>query len=81
MNEDEAPVDYFRARISEYGFEEGLPEPLLLGRHILEAEIVNSPGPAIGRILKAVYERQLDGEIASFEEALSLARQIADEDR
>jgi tRNA nucleotidyltransferase (CCA-adding enzyme) len=79
MNEDEVPVDYFRARISEYGFEAGLPEPLLLGRHILEEGIVKSPGPAIGRILKAVYERQLDGEIVSFEEALSLARQIADE--
>jgi hypothetical protein len=72
-------VDYFRARISEYGFEDGLPEPLLFGRHLLEEEIVKRPGPAVGRILKAVYERQLDGEITSLEEALSLARLIADE--
>ncbi|MEW6212043.1 MAG: hypothetical protein AB1631_27050 [Acidobacteriota bacterium] len=79
LGSDTASVDYFRARISEYGFESGLPEPLLLGRHILEDGIVRSPGPAIGRILKAVYERQLDGEIVSLEEALSLARRIADE--
>ncbi len=81
MDSDVASVDYFRARIKEYGFEAGLPEPLLMGRHILEEGIVNRPGPAVGRILKAVYERQLDGQITSLEEALSLARRIAGEDK
>ncbi len=81
MDGDTDSVDYFRARIKEYGFEEGLPEPLLFGRHVLEEGIVNRPGPAVGRILKAVYERQLDGEITSLEEALSLARRIIDADK
>jgi hypothetical protein len=34
------------------------------------------PGPAVGRIVKAVYERQLDGAVTDLEGALAEARAI-----
>jgi hypothetical protein len=35
-----------------------------------------TPGPRIGEVLKAVYERQLDGEIRTTEEGVELARNL-----
>ena len=32
-----------------------------------------APGPEVGRIVKAVYERQLDGEVQDREQALAAA--------
>ncbi|MDX1950956.1 MAG: polynucleotide adenylyltransferase [Verrucomicrobiota bacterium] len=45
------------------------PAPLLLGRHLIERGI--PPGPRIGQILDAAYEEQLEGQIASLEQALA----------
>ncbi len=33
-------------------------------------------GPEVGRILRAVYERQLDGAVTSLEEAIGEARRL-----
>jgi hypothetical protein len=35
-----------------------------------------APGPAIGRILHHVYERQLDGSVTTVDEGLALARTL-----
>ena len=48
------------------------PEPLLLGRDVLALGV--APGPEVGRIVKAVYERQLDGAVTTLEEAEQEAR-------
>ena len=69
-------MDWFLDRARALGVEHEAPAPLLLGRHLLALGL--SPGPEIGRILKAVYERQLDGEVASLEEALDAARELLD---
>ncbi len=69
-----ATLDWFLDRARALGVEHEAPAPLLLGRHLLQMGL--SPGPEIGRILKAVYERQLDGEVTSLEEALSAARDL-----
>jgi hypothetical protein len=37
------------------------------------------PGPAMGTVLKKVYERQLDGEITTEEEGIALARRLMGE--
>jgi hypothetical protein len=37
------------------------------------------PGPAVGEVLKQVYERQLDGSVADFDSAFALARDLARE--
>ena len=44
------------------------PEPVLLGRHLIEQGY--APGPKMGRILAAVYDAQIEGEIASLEDAM-----------
>ena len=35
------------------------------------------PGPRVGEILKAVYERQLDGEVTTVEDAIAAAKHFA----
>ncbi len=69
-----ATLDWFLDRARALGVEHEAPAPLLLGRHLLQMGL--SPGPQIGRIVKAVYERQLDGEITSLQEARDAARRL-----
>ncbi|PYT04577.1 MAG: hypothetical protein DMF60_14880 [Acidobacteria bacterium] len=63
--------DWFIARARALGVEHGPPAPLLLGRHMVEAGF--KPGPQMGRLLRSIYEMQLDGEVTTLEEALSVA--------
>ena len=44
-------------------------EPLILGRHLRSRRL--RPGPRYGRLLRACYEAQLDGEFADVEGGLS----------
>ena len=62
-------MDWFLERARALGVEHQPPAPLLLGRHVLELGI--PPGPRVGVLLKAVYEKQLDGEIETFDDALT----------
>jgi poly(A) polymerase len=54
------------------------PEPLLSGRDLLE-RFAMEPGPAIGRVLRALQEAQAMGEVTTTEEALQLAQSLLDE--
>jgi tRNA nucleotidyltransferase (CCA-adding enzyme) len=47
---------------------------LLLGRHLPELGL--TPGPRVGEVLKQIYEKQLDGAIASVDEGIEEARRI-----
>ena len=69
---DCSAMAWFLERAKSLGVEHEAPKPLLLGRHLLEMGMV--PGPAIGVILKQVYERQLDGEIVTLEDGIEAAR-------
>ena len=71
---DCSAMDWFLEKARELGVDRSPPKPLLLGRHLLELGM--TPGPGIGALLKQVYEKQLDGEITSTEEAVALASQI-----
>jgi tRNA nucleotidyltransferase (CCA-adding enzyme) len=71
---DCSAMDWFLERARELGVDRSPPKPLLLGRHLLDLGML--PGPAIGELLKQVYERQLDGEITTTEQAVTLASQI-----
>lgn len=51
------------------------PEPLLDGRTLM-AELGIGPGPAVGRMLRAIEEAQAAGEVATRDEALTLARSL-----
>ena len=68
---DCSAMTWFLERAHALGVEHAPPRPLLLGRHLLALGI--APGPAMGALLRRVYERQLDGEVTTLEEALQAA--------
>jgi tRNA nucleotidyltransferase (CCA-adding enzyme) len=70
-------MDWFLERARALGVEHAPPAPLVLGRHLLALGM--TPGPKVGEVLKQVYERQLDGEIATTEEGIKVARAILSE--
>ena len=65
--------DLARERLAQFAAEPILPPPLLTGRDLLALGF--TPGPPLGRLLKAAYTRQLNG--ASREELLAFARDNA----
>jgi tRNA nucleotidyltransferase (CCA-adding enzyme) len=72
---DCSAMDWFLQRARELGVEHAPPAPLVKGRHLVELGV--APGPALGEILRHVYERQLDGSVADFDAAFALARELA----
>jgi tRNA nucleotidyltransferase (CCA-adding enzyme) len=76
-NFDCAAMDWFIDRARTLGVEHQPPEPLLMGRHLLELGL--APGPRIGHVLKQVYEKQLDGAITTVEEGIAEARRVISE--
>jgi tRNA nucleotidyltransferase (CCA-adding enzyme) len=71
---DCSAMDWFVDRARALGVEHQAPDPLLLGRHVLELGV--PPGPRVGEVLKAIYEKQLDGEIRSLDDGISAAREL-----
>jgi tRNA nucleotidyltransferase (CCA-adding enzyme) len=69
---DCSAMDWFRERARRLGVEHQPPAPILLGRHLLELGMM--PGPEMGRLLKQVYERQLDGSVTCVEEGIAVAK-------
>lgn len=65
---------WFLDRAQALGVEHEPPRPLLLGRHLIALGV--APGPAMGDILRAVYEQQLDGTIATQADAEAAAKAI-----
>ena len=66
-------MDWFIGRVRELDAHR-LPAPILHGRDLLAIGMV--PGPALGRVLRAVYEKQLDGDIDNHASALDAAREL-----
>jgi tRNA nucleotidyltransferase (CCA-adding enzyme) len=70
---DCSAMDWFLERARELGVDRRPPEPLLRGRHLLDLGM--QPGPRMGELLKQIYERQLDGEVTTTEQGITLASQ------
>jgi len=66
--------EWFIQRSRELQVEQRPPDPLLLGRHLLELGI--EPGPRMGEITRAVYEMQLDGRVRSLDDAIEEAKKL-----
>ncbi|HSE23205.1 MAG TPA: HD domain-containing protein [Pyrinomonadaceae bacterium] len=64
--------EWFIERARELQVDSGPPQPLLLGRHLLEMGL--EPGIRIGEITAAIYEMQLDGRVRSVDEAKNAAK-------
>tara|TARA_B100001123_G_scaffold206449_1_gene233972 strand:+ start:7167 stop:8594 length:1428 start_codon:yes stop_codon:yes gene_type:complete len=69
---DCSAMDWFLERARALGIEHEAPAPLLLGRHLLQLGLL--PGPEVGKLLKHIYERQLDGTVRSVDQAISEAK-------
>ena len=71
---DCSAMDWFLERARELGVQHAPPEPLVKGRHLLALGL--TPGPRVGVVLRQIYEKQLDGSIATVEDGLALAKEI-----
>ena len=68
--------EWFVQRAKELNVEQRPPDPLLLGRHLIELGV--PPGPRMGEITRAVYEMQLDGRVRTLDDAIRQARKLID---
>ena len=75
---DAEAQEWFINRARELAVEQRPPEPLLMGRHLLEMGL--APGKKMGEITRAVYEMQLDGRVRTLEEAKDAARKTLSAD-
>ena len=66
--------EWFIGKVRALSVESRPPRPILMGRHLLEMGL--KPGPIIGRVTKAVYEKQLDGQVKDLEDATREARRL-----
>jgi tRNA nucleotidyltransferase (CCA-adding enzyme) len=67
-------MEWFRERVRQLDVAVRPPEAILKGRDLVALGV--PPGPEVGRVLRAVYERQLDGAVTTLEEARAEARRI-----
>ena len=67
-------IRWFAERARALGVEHAAPDPIVKGRHLLGLGV--PPGPGMGRLLKEVYERQLDGRVTTLDEGLAVAREL-----
>jgi tRNA nucleotidyltransferase (CCA-adding enzyme) len=75
---DAEAQEWFIARARELTVERRPPEPLLLGRHLLDMGL--SPGPKMGEVTRAVYEMQLDGRVTTLDQARQAAGKMISTD-
>jgi tRNA nucleotidyltransferase (CCA-adding enzyme) len=71
---DCSAMDWFLERARELGVQHAPPDPLVKGRHLLALGL--TPGPRIGEVLRQIYEKQLDGSIATIDDGVALAKEI-----
>ena len=71
-------MEWFRDKVRALAVERQPPPPLLQGRDVLALGL--PPGPEVGRIVRAVYERQLDGAVTTLEEARAEAASLLRKD-
>jgi tRNA nucleotidyltransferase (CCA-adding enzyme) len=74
---DAEPMEWFIKRVRELEIVNEAPQPVLLGRHLIELGL--EPSKKFGVILDAVYELQLDGKIDGLEEAVAAAKELVAE--
>ena len=71
---DCSAMDWFVDRARALGVEHAAPAPLVLGRHLIELGV--RPGPEMGRLLRQIYEQQLDGTITTLEEGIAVTKRL-----
>lgn len=72
--DDFPEAEYFLKKAEELNIEKAKPQPIILGRDLIDMGF--RPGAEIGKILKEIYELQLDGKIKTLEEAKQKAAEF-----
>jgi tRNA nucleotidyltransferase (CCA-adding enzyme) len=70
--------EWFIQKVRELDIEKRAPEPILLGRHLIEQGLI--PGPKFKQVLDHVYELQLDGKVASLDQAIHEAKVFSEKE-
>jgi len=70
-------MEWFLERVRQLDVAERPPSPLLKGRDVVALGV--APGPEVGRIVREVYERQLDGAVTTIDEAREEARRLLEQ--
>ena len=73
-DEQIAACQWFIERARKLNIEHAPPKLLLQGRHLQEMGL--KPSPLFGRIIKAIYEMQLDESVMNLEEARAAAEDM-----
>lgn len=71
---DSKAQEWFIAKVRELQIEKKAPDPILMGRHLIELGM--DPSPDFKRINDAVYEMQLDGTVTDLAEAVEQAKRL-----
>ncbi len=66
--------EWFIDRVRSLQIEKKAPDPILLGRHLIDLDL--KPSPEFKRILDAVYEMQLDGHVSGIDDAIVEAKRL-----
>lgn len=66
--------EWFIEKVRQLQIEKKAPEPILMGRHLIELGL--DPSPEFRKILDAVYELQLDGKVGDLDAALGEATKM-----
>jgi tRNA nucleotidyltransferase (CCA-adding enzyme) len=67
-------MEWFLERVRQLDVAERPPEPLLKGRDVVALGV--APGPEVGRVVREIYERQLDGVVTTLEQAKAEAARL-----
>jgi tRNA nucleotidyltransferase (CCA-adding enzyme) len=70
---DDAAAEWLKERAAALDVLAQKPKPLLMGRHLIDLGM--KPGVEFKAILSGAFERQLDGDITTLEEAVQYARE------
>jgi tRNA nucleotidyltransferase (CCA-adding enzyme) len=74
--EDYPAGKWLREQLEILELKSGGPAPILMGRHLLERGW--SPGPGMGKVLKAVFEMQIEGAVSDLDAAFEQAEKLRD---
>lgn len=66
--------DWLRERAEALGVGSSMPEPLIMGRHLVQ--LGQEPGPQFTKWLARCYEAQLAGRVTTIEEGLDFIRSL-----
>ena len=71
---DAAAQEWFIERVRELQIEKKAPDPILMGRHLIELGL--QPSPKFKEVLDAVYEMQMDGIVTELKSAKAEAKKL-----